>query len=631
MNPERRLTPHERAAIERIAAEAPPRYARRANILLAWDDDASRSETAARAGVSPRTVRHWLAAARSGEQGPAGLFPPAVWDTYARERPSDVSPAEEAVPEPAVREPSITIAELCQRYHVDMAHAYQVADFAVRLFDLTDDVHDLAPEQRDLVYRAGLLHNVGLATDPIAHHKVGRDILLRHPLVELNDLERQMVACVTRFHRKKVRPDALRESAFQSLSAQAQEDTLAVAALVRMADGLDYSLSQTSRLGEPIAFDEGLTIPVGGPHSWEDAARAQKKADLWHRLYDFQLRFVSKDDRLSNLDEDELAPAVGEPSTTEGPGVRPGDSMSEAGRKVLRYHLRRMLKHEPGTRSGQDIEELHDMRVATRRMRAAARVFGAYFDRQAFAPYLKGLRRTGRALGDVRDLDVLLHKTQAHVDSLPMDQRDGLTPLLDAWRARREEARERMTRYLDSNRYADFVEAFGEFVTTEGLGAADQPADEEPTPTRVCDLVPLVVHERLAAVRAYEPLLACGDQADIPTLHALRIAFKRLRYTLEFFQEVLGPEAAEIIEETKLMQDHLGDLNDAHVACGLIVEFLAQWHQERLAGVSIEGVASYLAAKQAEMTRLIEVFPAAWARFNDPALRHKLALAVGVL
>lgn len=185
-----------------------------------------------------------------------------------------------------------------------------------------------------------------------------------------------------------------------------------------------------------------------------------------------------------------------------------------------------------------------------------------------------------------------------------------------------------MTRYLDGNRYDGFVESFGAFVTTEGTGLVQANGDGDPVPTRVCDVVPLVIHERLAVVRAYEPLL---PHADIPTLHALRIAFKRLRYTLEFFQEVLGPESEDVVEETKAMQDHLGDLNDADVACGLVVEFLSQWHQERPTGVSIEGVANYLAAKQAEMTHLVETFPAAWERFNDPDLRRKLALAVGVL
>ena len=57
------------------------------------------------------------------------------------------------------------------------------------------------------------------------------------------------------------------------------------------------------------------------------------------------------------------------------PGLKIDDTMAEGARKTLYFHFRRMLYHEPGTRLGQDIEELHDMRVATRRMRAAIRVF----------------------------------------------------------------------------------------------------------------------------------------------------------------------------------------------------------------------------------------------------------------
>ena len=68
------------------------------------------------------------------------------------------------------------------------------------------------------------------------------------------------------------------------------------------------------------------------------------------------------------------------------------------GRVVLNYR-------EAGVRSGEEIEYVHDMRVATRRMRAAFQVFGDYLEMDKMRPFLKGMRRTGRALGAVRDLD----------------------------------------------------------------------------------------------------------------------------------------------------------------------------------------------------------------------------------
>ena len=105
----------------------------------------------------------------------------------------------------------------------------------------------------------------------------------------------------------------------------------------------------------------------------------------------------------------------------EKPGLKADDTMAEAARKTLLYHLQKMMLHEPGTRDGEDPEELHDMRVATRRMRAAMRVFEDYLAMAQFKPFLKVMRETGRELGAVRDLDVFMIKTQAYIHSLPSE------------------------------------------------------------------------------------------------------------------------------------------------------------------------------------------------------------------
>jgi inorganic triphosphatase YgiF len=93
-------------------------------------------------------------------------------------------------------------------------------------------------------------------------------------------------------------------------------------------------------------------------------------------------------------------------------GLHADDVMAEVTRKIIHFQFQHMLYHEAGTQMGQEIEELHDMRVATRRMRAALHVFGDYLDDDTWAPFDKGLRRTGRILGEVRDLDVFWEKTQ---------------------------------------------------------------------------------------------------------------------------------------------------------------------------------------------------------------------------
>jgi CHAD domain-containing protein len=323
----------------------------------------------------------------------------------------------------------------------------------------------------------------------------------------------------------------------------------------------------------------------------------------------------------------------------EAPGIEPDDPMSEAGRKTFRFHYQRMLYNEPGTRLGEDIEALHDMRVATRRMRAAFRVFGDYFQSKIMAPHLKGLKRTGRALGPVRDLDVFREKILAYLTTLPEAERGGLDALLVVLEAQREAARQRMIAYLDGAQYARFKEEFGAFVETEGMGSLPATLDGgEPWPYRVRHVVPMVIYERLAVVRAYDEWVSIPDP-PLERLHALRIACKRLRYSLEFFRQVLGRDADALIKEVVDMQDHLGALQDGVVASEILRDYLrwGTWgHQVADAHpldepVVAPGVEAYLNARQSEMQHLVATFPQAWLRITGAEFSRMVAEAVVVL
>jgi CHAD domain-containing protein len=289
------------------------------------------------------------------------------------------------------------------------------------------------------------------------------------------------------------------------------------------------------------------------------------------------------------------------------------------------------------------------MRVSTRRMRAAYRIFADYYDQKVQAPFNKGLRRTGAMLGAVRDLDVLLEKAEAWAappvntapsaevpppakeSSGPGDQEGrSLEPLLADWRTQREVARRQMIEYLDSPTYRRFVADFQAFLTTPGAGALPVEAGA-PTPYQVRHVVPRLIFTRYEAVRAYEPIIG---GAPLTTYHALRIDFKRLRYALEFFREVLGPETPGLIRATVAMQDLLGALQDAYVAEGLISEFLAAQkakRKKRYAGGELAEVEAYLESQRATQQELVIGFPALWTEIVGPEFRRTLAPAVAAL
>lgn len=194
----------------------------------------------------------------------------------------------------------LPIQVLFERYRVDEDHARAVADHALALFDRLHDLHGLPEDRRQLLEIAALLHNVGLTTDPDRHHTVGRDILLTHPPAELGADEQRIVALTTFLHRKRITPEKLDrlegQSLFTELPPPLQEETLILAALVRIADGLDCSQTGSSEVGPAHQEGDRVWIPVTGPYAGIDAARAEKKSDLWYLLFEIELEFEPASD-----------------------------------------------------------------------------------------------------------------------------------------------------------------------------------------------------------------------------------------------------------------------------------------------------------------------------------------------
>jgi len=142
----------------------------------------------------------------------------------------------------------------------------------------------------------------------------------------------------------------------------------------------------------------------------------------------------------------------------------PDDAPPRHVRAALDLRLRALLHHDPGTRTGADIEDLHQMRVSVRRMRAALKAARPLLD----AAWADGLRAElgwlGRALGPVRDLDVLLLRLRAEVAALPADEQEPGGVLVAALEREREGARADMLAALDAPRYPALLERLADAV-----------------------------------------------------------------------------------------------------------------------------------------------------------------------
>src|SRR4029453_14761866 len=149
-----------------------------------------------------------------------------------------------------------------------------------------------------------------------------------------------------------------------------------------------------------------------------------------------------------------------------GPAGPPSDLPAGEGlAAALRGQYTELLTHDPGTRLGSDPEDLHQLRVATRRLRAFLRAGRPLVDRDWADALRDELVWLGGSLGPVRDLDVLIEHLRADVESLDDEDREAASTLLGELTKERRTARRRLLRALGSDRYLqllDRVEAAAE-------------------------------------------------------------------------------------------------------------------------------------------------------------------------
>jgi CHAD domain-containing protein len=147
----------------------------------------------------------------------------------------------------------------------------------------------------------------------------------------------------------------------------------------------------------------------------------------------------------------------------EVPGLEGRAIFRDAAGRVILTRWREMMSYREGTLLGEDIEELHAMRVASRRLRAAMDAFEAAFPSRSFRRYLKRVKQVTDTLGAARDLDVAIAGLEEREASMSELERPGLEGLIARYRAERATETEhiaRLFRELDETGFAERFEAY---------------------------------------------------------------------------------------------------------------------------------------------------------------------------
>ena len=215
---------------------------------------------------------------------------------------------------------------------------------------------------------------------------------------------------------------------------------------------------------------------------------------------------------------------------------------------ILKHQIREILLHDPGTRLGKDPEELHQMRVATRRFRAILRTGHAFLDPEWTTLLRQEVGWLGGVLGTVRDYDVLLADLQLEIQTLNQEDQKFFQSLLKVLHTQRNGARAIMLEALRSPRYL--------MVLNQLEYAAYFP-----------ESLPTEITLKEISARQFKKLRGCVEKLDKncsnEDLHHVRIRAKRARYAAELAEQSTGKPASQFIRQMKKFQDLLGHHQDA--------------------------------------------------------------------
>ena len=264
-------------------------------------------------------------------------------------------------------------------------------------------------------------------------------------------------------------------------------------------------------------------------------------------------------------------------------------------REMLEAQRVSLLVHDPGTRLGDDPENLHQHRVAARRTRAILRAARRYLDAEWRSSVTGPLEQLADATGPVRDVDVLLEHLRNQLEVLDKADRKAAETVVSQLELEREAARSRLVETLESEQYGLLL------------------ARLCPPPRLAADTaeIPLERIARKEFSRLVRAARRLTKDPDEDSTHRLRILLKRARYTAELY-EPKGEQSRRFLAAARALQDLLGEHQDATVA------------KERLRAATVvdsRTAAAFVAGRIAERqdARIADVqkrLPAAWKRLR---------------
>ena len=300
-----------------------------------------------------------------------------------------------------------------------------------------------------------------------------------------------------------------------------------------------------------------------------------------------------------------LVRALGEEATRPADVVVPPLPDDATIIDLVRHSIARsvalIIRHDPGARLGDDEEEVHKLRVATRRLRSDLHSFGPLLDKASVKPIRAELSWLGGVVGSVRDTDVLRIRLVSLLDAVAERDARGEERLMGLLGQESASARDAMMTAMRDARYLRLLDVLVALATVPPLVGPSSLSH------RKSHKLALKIVEKPWR-RVVEAVRALGDDPSDAKLHAVRILAKRSRYAAEAAAPLLGPTAVRFAAAVADVQTVLGDHQDTVLAEEWLLRAAV------VAPELEEVVRRLIAVEQSQRRTLRAQWPAVWER-----------------
>jgi len=304
------------------------------------------------------------------------------------------------------------------------------------------------------------------------------------------------------------------------------------------------------------------------------------------------------------------------------------DAICIYGAQVMSKHLNAMAGEVEGVREGKDIEYIHRMRVASRRTRSTLGIFQSCFPKKEYKQILKHMRTVTRALGEARDLDVQIAlltdvETQFSEERL----KPGIRRLMLRLNQKRMEAQQHVDTAMDMLTNEKVLEGIMREYLAPALTKTGEVYIYSPA---LYQLAFDNIKTRIDELFSHERYI--HDPANKLELHAMRISAKRLRYTLEAFENLYLGQLKSSISTMREIQDLLGLIHDMDVWAEFIPAFIEEERQriliyfgnERPLKRLLPGLQAFQSSRTAQRDETYHKFIAHWQEIKLQGSWEKL-------